>query len=66
VAVDGGRKTAGGETAAPALGGRTLLGLALAGVFFAGDLALWHWSIGVTSVANSTLLVNLAPVFVAL
>jgi drug/metabolite transporter (DMT)-like permease len=47
-------------------GVRTLLGLALAGVFFAGDLALWHWSIGFTSVANSTLLVNLAPVFVAL
>ena len=47
-------------------GGRTLLGLVLAGLFFAGDLALWHWSIGFTSVANSTLLVNLAPVFVAL
>jgi drug/metabolite transporter (DMT)-like permease len=45
---------------------RTLLGLVLAGLFFAGDLALWHWSIGFTSVANSTLLVNLAPVFVAL
>ncbi len=45
---------------------RTLLGLTLAGLFFAGDLALWHWSIGFTSVANSTLLVNLAPVFVAL
>jgi drug/metabolite transporter (DMT)-like permease len=47
-------------------GRRTLLGLALTGLFFAGDLALWHWSIGFTSVANSTLLVNLAPVFVAL
>lgn len=47
-------------------GGRTVLGLVLAGLFFAGDLALWHWSIGFTSVANSTLLVNLAPVFVAL
>ena len=47
-------------------GHRTLLALTLAGVFFAGDLALWHWSIGFTSVANSTLLVNLAPVFVAL
>ena len=45
---------------------RTLLGVTLAGLFFAGDLALWHWSIGFTSVANSTLLVNLAPVFVAL
>jgi drug/metabolite transporter (DMT)-like permease len=47
-------------------GRNTLLGLTLSGVFFAGDLALWHWSIGFTSVANSTLLVNLAPVFVAL
>ncbi len=55
------------ETTPARLSGRAaLLGLALAGVFFAGDLALWHWSIGFTSVANSTLLVNLAPVFVAL
>ena len=37
-----------------------------AGLFFAGDLAFWHWSIVLTSVANSTLLANLAPVFVAL
>ncbi len=36
------------------------------GVFFAGDLAFWHWSIVLTSVANSTLLANLAPVFVTL
>ena len=42
------------------------MGLFLVGFFFAGDLAFWHWSIGLTSVANSTLLVNLAPVFVAL
>lgn len=34
------------------------------GLFFAGDLALWHWSIALTSVANATLLANLAPVFV--
>lgn len=47
-------------------GGRTFLGLVLAGLCFAGDLALWHLSIGFTSVANSTLLVNLAPIFVAL
>lgn len=38
--------------------------LLLAGVFFAGDLGLWHYSIGLTSVANATLLPNLAPVFV--
>jgi drug/metabolite transporter (DMT)-like permease len=36
----------------------------LAGLFFAGDLAVWHFSILYTSVANSTLLANLAPIFV--
>jgi drug/metabolite transporter (DMT)-like permease len=40
--------------------------LALAGVFFGCDLAVWHWSIALTSVANSTLLANLAPIFVTL
>ncbi len=39
--------------------------LAAIGVFFAGDLAVWHWSIVLTSVANATLLANLAPIFVA-
>lgn len=38
--------------------------LIAAGLFFAGDLAVWHWSIVLTSVANSTLLANLAPIFV--
>ena len=37
-----------------------------AGLFFAGDLAVWHWSVVLTSVANSTLLSNLAPIFVTL
>jgi drug/metabolite transporter (DMT)-like permease len=37
-----------------------------AGVLFAGDLAVWHWSIMLTSVANATLLANLAPIFVTL
>jgi len=37
-----------------------------AGFFFAGDLAFWHWSIVLTSVANATLLANLAPIFVTL
>ena len=40
--------------------------LFLAGWFFAVDLSLWHWSIKLTSVANATLLVNFAPVFVTL
>jgi drug/metabolite transporter (DMT)-like permease len=38
----------------------------LAGIAFAGDLAFWHWSIRFTSVANSTLLANLASIFVTL
>ncbi|TVR79157.1 MAG: DMT family transporter [Rhodospirillales bacterium] len=42
------------------------LGLLAAGLFFAGDLSFWHWSIRLTSVANATLLANFAPVFVAL
>ena len=37
-----------------------------AGLFFAADLGVWHWSIVWTSVANSTLLANLAPIFVTL
>jgi drug/metabolite transporter (DMT)-like permease len=40
--------------------------LAAAGLFFAADLGVWHWSILYTSVANSTLLANLAPIFVTL
>ena len=38
----------------------------LAGLFFAADLAVWHWSIRLTSVANATFLANLAPVVVTL
>lgn len=40
--------------------------LGLAGLFFAGDMGFWHWSINYTSVANATLLANTAPVFVVL
>jgi drug/metabolite transporter (DMT)-like permease len=40
--------------------------LAAAGLAFAGDLAFWHWSIQTTSVANATLLANLASIFVTL
>ena len=45
--------------------GKWLL-LAGAGLAFAGDLAFWHTSIRLTSVANSTLLANLASIFVTL
>lgn len=40
--------------------------LLAAGFAFAGDLAFWHTSIKLTSVANSTLLANLASIFVTL
>ena len=36
------------------------------GVFFAGDLALWHWSLLLTSIAASTLEASLAPLIVTL
>ena len=40
--------------------------LLLPGVFLTVDLAAWHLSLTMTSVANATLLSNLAPVFVTL
>jgi len=45
---------------------RDVAQLLLAGLWFAGDLAVWHWSIKLTSVANATLLGNFAPIFVTL
>ncbi|MGH7339758.1 MAG: DMT family transporter [Candidatus Rokuibacteriota bacterium] len=36
------------------------------GVIFSGNLALYHWSIALTTLANSALLANLAPLFVVL
>lgn len=47
-------------------GMRDYLLLLLPGVFLAADLAAWHLSLHMTSVANATLLGNLAPVFVTL
>jgi len=40
--------------------------LVLPGIFLAIDLGAWHLSLAMTSVANATLLANLAPVFVTL
>jgi len=47
-------------------GPRDLLMLFASGLFLGSTFALWHLSLELTSVATSTLLVNLAPVFVAL
>ncbi len=41
-------------------------GLIFSGLFFAADLAVWHWSIQLTTVANATLFANFAPIFVVL
>jgi len=40
--------------------------VAAPGLLLAADLATWHLSLHLTSVANSTLLVNVAPIFVTL
>ena len=40
--------------------------LLFAAIAFAGDLGFWHLSVKLTSVANSTLLANLAAIFVTL
>ena len=40
--------------------------LVLAGIYFAGDMGLWHLSLHYTTVANATLLSNFAPIFIAL
>lgn len=40
--------------------------LLIAGIFFALDMAFWHWSIKLTTVANATLLANFAPIVVTL
>lgn len=42
------------------------IGLVAVGLLFAGDLAIWHWSIRYTTVANATLLANFAPICVTL
>lgn len=38
--------------------------LILIGFIFSGNLALYHWSMTLTTLANSNLLANLAPIFV--
>lgn len=47
-------------------GGKDYFLLALPGLFLGGDLALWHASLHITTVANATLFANMAPIFVAL
>jgi drug/metabolite transporter (DMT)-like permease len=39
---------------------------ALASMGFTIDLIIWHWSMNITSVSNATIIVNSAPIFVAI
>jgi drug/metabolite transporter (DMT)-like permease len=57
-----------GSAATPAahLSRNDVLTLILPGLCFACDLTLWHWSIKLTSVANATLLANMAPIVVSI
>jgi drug/metabolite transporter (DMT)-like permease len=45
---------------------KTILFTAIASLAFTIDLILWHYSMNITSVSNATIIVNSAPVFVAL
>ena len=45
---------------------KTFLYTAVASLAFTTDLSLWHFSMSITSVSNATIIVNSAPIFVAL
>ena len=45
---------------------RTFFFLVLGGLCFALDMSIWNWSLTFTSVANATLMANIAPVFVVI
>ena len=45
---------------------KDFLMLGMAGLLFTADLSIWHWSLQFTTVTNSTLLTNVAPIFVTI
>ena len=45
---------------------KTIFYAALASLAFTTDLTLWHYSMNITSVSNATIIVNSAPIFVAI
>ncbi|MBR51636.1 MAG: transporter, partial [Gammaproteobacteria bacterium] len=45
---------------------KTILYTAVASIAFTTDLTLWHYSMDITSVSNATIIVNSAPIFVAI
>ena len=44
---------------------KTILYSALASIAFTFDLVLWHYAMGITSVSNATIIVNSAPILIA-
>ncbi len=50
----------------PAPSSRDLAWLAFAGILFGLELSLWAAALGLTTIANATLLANMTPVFAAL
>jgi len=44
----------------------TILYTSIASLAFTTDLIIWHYSMNITSVSNATIIVNSAPIFVAL
>lgn len=51
---------------AAALTTRDTRGLLIAGACFGLDIALWHWALTLTTVANATLLSNMTPIVATL
>ena len=45
---------------------KTILYSLIAALAFTVDLVLWHYSMNITSVSNATIIVNSAPIFVAI
>lgn len=54
-----------GRSQTPDLTFKQMKPFMLIGFFFALDLAMWHWSVRLTSVANATLLANMSVIFTA-
>jgi len=57
-------KNAGAKT--PGLRWVEIKSFVIIGLIFALDLTLWHWSVQLTTVANATLLANMAAIFTAI
>ncbi|MCP5381212.1 MAG: DMT family transporter [Kordiimonadaceae bacterium] len=53
------------RAATPALNFKELKPFIIIGFFFSLDLTMWHWSVRLTTVANATLLANMAAIFTA-